>query len=125
VKAGLAGVVLRCRDIEVMANFYENVLGFERFEPAPGAPFRGALRYRVNGLLFEIMPGGPDVQPPSDRHEVPVSAMVDVPDIQAAMGWFRDHGVTILTDPLQVPGTSSWVASILDPEGHHIIVAQH
>jgi predicted enzyme related to lactoylglutathione lyase len=122
----MAGVVLRCRDVASLARFYEEVVGFQRWTPAPGEPVGNQVRYRFEpGAIIELLaPGGDPAADISRREDAPSTPMLRVDDIQPLYDRLVAHDVRIVTHPQIVEGSTARMVTFLDPENHHICVFQ-
>lgn len=122
----LAGVVLRCQDVAGLARFSEEILGFERWTPAPGEPIANQVRYRFEpGAIIELLgPGGDPAPEVSRREDAPSTPMLRVDDITPLYDRLVTHDVRIVTQPQIVEGSTARMVTFLDPENHHICVFQ-
>lgn len=112
----LGAVYLRVRDLEVMAEFYETVLGLQRLPSAPGSVLLGAGGKALMGLIE-----APDA-PKAHRAPGLYHLAILLPD-RASLGAFLQH-VANLHARLQ--GASDHGVSeaiyLADPEGNGIEV---
>jgi catechol 2,3-dioxygenase-like lactoylglutathione lyase family enzyme len=120
-------LVINCRDLEVMASWYQRVLGMERF--TFGEPRREALRF--GGQKINLRP-----------HDAPTSAWIAAANTSPGtqdlcfvvtltaldvVAHLHECGVTIETGPVERDGALGPMKSVYcrDPEGNLIEVSSY
>ena len=119
----LDGIVLRCRNVAELSKFYDNVMQLKRFLPPLSEPVGPIARYEVTGgTVFELLGSGPELEPPEDRTQVPITPMFEVDDLDQAVEELNAAGVHWVSEPQAIQGAPAKLATFADPEGHHICV---
>ena len=119
------GIVLRCRNVAELSQFYDNVMKLKRFVPPPTEPVGRIARYQVSdGIIFELIGNGPELSAPEDRSQVPMTPMFRVDDLGQAIEELDAAGVHWVSERQAIPGAPAELATFVDPEGHHICVFQ-
>ena len=91
---GIDHVALHVDDVKAAADFYVEVLGFERVHDSPGTEGKPIAYVRLSGgsmIELTTRPGG---EPMSGFH-----LGLDCDDIQGATATLRARGLAVLTEP--------------------------
>ncbi len=117
--------MLAVRDVQRSADFYCDVVGFERLD-YPHIPLvrRGNLQL----FLVEESPPtddrpGVSLIPPGDYSRMPVNLVLEVVDVMAEYEALKARGLRFLTPPAQPPW-GGWRCFAQDPDGYLIEVEQ-
>jgi predicted enzyme related to lactoylglutathione lyase len=125
VEYKLDGIVLRCRNVAELSQFYDNVMKLKRFLPPPTEPVGMIARYQcTGGIVFELIGNGPELSVPENRSKVPTTPMFRVDDLGQAVEELTEAEVHWVSERQAIPGAPAELATFLDPEGHHICVFQ-
>ncbi|SRR5579875_132063 len=112
-------VVLRCRDIQKMLEFYCSVLGLReerRLEEL------GLIQLRAGQSMVDLVPGRGEVSDATANNVDHFCLGVETEDAGAMASWLRAQGVEVLGDPQMRYGARGMGYSIYirDPEGNVI-----
>ncbi len=110
-------VILYVRDMNKSKAFYTDVLGMKVLEVASGPNFV-TLR-SASGAMVGLQDRTASRLPPG-REEQPgsVELSFEVDDVDATWKHWKDRGVELLTDPMDLPFGRYFLAT--DPEGHYL-----
>ena len=106
--------IITSSDIERALGFYRDLLGFKvtyRF-PEEGEPQYVGLELQTSQLGIAAGEGKPDKS---------VALWVYARDCDEAVALLRTNGVTIAEEPAEQPWGER-IATVLDPDGHRVIV---
>ncbi|MCS6802138.1 MAG: VOC family protein [Chloroflexota bacterium] len=108
----LGWVVLRCADVERVAQFFRDVVGLEvSHRTKDSVVFVAGEMTRI-----EIAPGGTPQPLPASHADVTDTFVLRVADADRCAAEFRSAGAQVVTPPFDVP--HGRVAYFADPEGH-------
>ena len=113
--AGPDFIALQVRDIERAAEFYERELGLTR---APGPPH--AVVFATQPIAFAVRDPLPGTDLDSGQPGLGVALWLLAEDAQALHDRLAQHGVTILTEP--VDGPFGHTFTLRDPDGYAITI---
>ncbi len=108
-------IALQVRDIERAAEFYERELGLTR---APGPPH--AVVFATQPIAFALRYPLPGTDLDSGQAGLGVALWLRADDAQALHGRLVQHGVTILTEPVDGPFGRTFTFG--DPDGYAITI---
>src|SRR5262245_16347495 len=109
-------VVLYVRDMEKVKTFYTEVLGLDVVD-AVSSPTFVTLRTTGGGSLLALQDKAAALMPPA-REDQPgsVELSFEVDDVDETWKRWKEQGVTMVTDPVDLPFGRYFLAQ--DPEGH-------
>ena len=113
--AGPDFIALQVRDIERAAEFYERELGLTR---APGPPH--AVVFATQPIAFAVRDPLPGTDLDSGQPGLGVALWLRADDAQALHDRLAQHGVTILTEPIDGPFGRTF--TLRDPDGYAITI---
>ena len=113
--AGPDFIALQVRDIGHAAEFYERELGLER---APGPPH--AVVFATQPIAFALRDPLPVTNLDSGQPGLGVALWLRADDAQALHDQLVQHGVTILTEPVDGPFGRTF--TLRDPDGYAITI---
>ena len=112
-------VVLYVRDVDKMRAFYTDFLGLTYVEAVSGPHFvtlrpSGGSLLALQDAATSQLPPGRETQPGS------VELSFEVDDVDGTWKRWKEKGVAIVTDPMDLPFGRYFLAQ--DPEGHYLSV---
>ena len=113
--AGPDFIALQVRDIERAAEFYERELGLTR---APGPPH--AVVFTTQPIPFAVRDPLPGTDLDSGQPGLGVALWLRAEDAQVLHDRLAQHGVTILTEPVDGPFGRTF--TLRDPDGYAITI---
>ncbi len=120
--AELDHVVLRCRALDPMLSFYQNVLGLTEERRVAAI---GLVQLRAGASMLDLVPA-------PDKSAAPQSNMdhfclgIEIDDLQMALAYLRERGVRVVGEPARRYGArgQGWSIYIRDPEGNTVELKQ-
>lgn len=115
------GVRVYVSDVARAHQWYNNVLGLKMTMAPDGQSSRHAVEY-VEGnevTIFWLVPGLD-----GDGHHGKVSLTFQVSDLARTIAELKSMDVTVVREPSLEPGSAMHSATILDPDGHGILIYQ-
>ena len=120
-------LVINCRDLEVMASWYQRVLGMEREDF--GSPPRIALKFGGQKINLRPVDASPEEWIAAARCEPGTQDLCFVVAVspEEIVGQFHACGVTIELGPVSRQGALGVMGSVYcrDPEGNLIEVSSY
>ncbi len=113
--AGPDFIALQVRDIERAAEFYERELGLTR---APGPPH--AVVFATQPIAFAVRDPLPGTDLDSGQPGLGVALWLRAEDAQALHDRLAQHGVTVLSEPIDGPFGRTF--TLQDPDGYAITI---
>jgi glyoxylase I family protein len=109
-------IVLRCRDLAGMLDFYTRVLGLAEERRVERL---GLIQLRAGASMLDLVPAA-EPRIDSGANVDHFCLGVEAADLETALRYLRGHGVEIIGDPAQRYGARGMGTSIYvrDPEGN-------
>ena len=115
----LGFVVLYVRDLEKSKSFYTDVLGLTVMEAISGPTFV-TLRPEGGAMVGLQDRAASQLPPGKEEQSGSVELSFEVDDVDDTWSKWKDRGVELLTDPMDLPFGRYFLAK--DPEGHYLSV---
>src|SRR6202034_229352 len=109
-------LALQVRDLERAAAFYEQTLGIERAASSPPH----AVVFATQPIAFAVRDPLPGTDLDSGQPGLGVALWLRAEDAQALHDRLVQHGVTILTEPVDGPFGRTF--TLRDPDGYAITI---
>jgi catechol 2,3-dioxygenase-like lactoylglutathione lyase family enzyme len=120
---GSSFMALIVQDLDVMAGWYEEVLGLREVNRLAGAAGVAVRILRNEGLVVELIRLGETERPP-DRHLGLFKTGFHVSDLDAALGWLQAHDVETVGEIFTDDALEARSLVFRDPEGNRLQMFQ-